>query len=65
MSVRKSAVIAVSVIACILALNPNDSIMGILVSVILTVAVSLADKEPDKEVLKMFDKAQHEVKSIE
>lgn len=113
---------AISVIACILALNPNDSIMGIvsnawagfgaafgpaillslywkrltikgtvagiiggagtvliweyvlpdslaitslysivpgiIVSLILTIAVSLADKEPSKEVQEMFDLAK-------
>lgn len=123
MWISRMAVIAVSVIACILALNPNDNIMGIvsnawagfgaafgpaivlslywkrltlkgtvagiiggaatvlfweyllpsfapglaalysiipgiLVSVILTVAVSLADKAPSKEVMDMYYRAK-------
>lgn len=122
MWISRISVMAISVIACILALNPNDSIMGIvsnawagfgaafgpaivlslywkrltlkgtvagiiggagtvliweyilpdtlaitslysivpgiIVSLILTVAVSLADKEPTKEVQEMFDMAK-------
>ena len=121
MWISRGAVIAISVIACILALNPNDSIMGIvsnawagfgaafgpaiifslywkrltlkgtaagiiggagtvllweyilpdsvtmglysiipgfIVSVLLTVIVSLIDKEPSKEVMEMFDSAK-------
>ncbi|MGN1088768.1 MAG: sodium:proline symporter, partial [Huintestinicola sp.] len=125
MWISRIAVIIVSVIACILALNPNDSIMGIvsnawagfgaafgpaivlslywkrltlkgtvsgiiggagtvlfweyllpsispaaaslysivpgvIVSVILTVVVSLIDKEPSEEVVKMFEAAKTE-----
>lgn len=122
MWISRISVMAISVIACILALNPNDSIMGIvsnawagfgaafgpaillslywkrltikgtvagiiggagtvliweyvlpdslaitslysivpgiIVSLILTIAVSLADKEPSKEVQEMFDLAK-------
>lgn len=122
MWISRISVMAISVIACILALNPNDSIMGIvsnawagfgaafgpaillslywkrltikgtvagiiggagtvliweyvlpdslaitslysivpgiIISLILTVAVSLADKEPSKEVQEMFDLAK-------
>lgn len=122
MWISRISVMAISVIACILALNPNDSIMGIvsnawagfgaafgpaillslywkrltikgtvagiiggagtvliweyilpdslaitslysivpgiLVSLILTIAVSLADKEPSNEVQEMFDLAK-------
>ena len=122
MWISRISVMVISVIACILALNPNDSIMGIvsnawagfgaafgpaillslywkrltikgtvagiiggagtvliweyvlpdslaitslysivpgiIVSLILTVAVSLADKEPSKEVQEMFDMAK-------
>jgi len=123
MWISRGAVIAISVIACILALNPNDSIMGIvsnawagfgaafgpaivfslywkrltlkgtaagiiggaatvilweyilpasvtmglysiipgcIVSVLLTIVVSLIDKEPSKEVLDMFEEAKAE-----
>ncbi len=124
MWISRISVMAISVIACILALNPNDSIMGIvsnawagfgaafgpaillslywkrltikgtvagiiggagtvliweyvlpdslaitslysivpgiIVSLILTVAVSLADKEPSKEVQEMFDMAKQQ-----
>lgn len=122
MWISRISVMAISVIACILALNPNDSIMGIvsnawagfgaafgpaillslywkrltlkgtvagiiggagtvliweyvlpdslaitslysivpgiIISFILTIAVSLADKEPSKEVQEMFDAAK-------
>lgn len=122
MWISRISVMVISVIACILALNPNDSIMGIvsnawagfgaafgpaillslywkrltikgtvagiiggagtvliweyvlpdslaitslysivpgiIVSLILTIAVSLADKEPSKEVQEMFDLAK-------
>lgn len=122
MWISRISVMVISVIACILALNPNDSIMGIvsnawagfgaafgpaillslywkrltikgtvagiiggagtvliweyvlpdslaitslysivpgiIISLILTVAVSLADKEPSKEVQEMFDLAK-------
>lgn len=122
MWISRISVMVISVIACILALNPNDSIMGIvsnawagfgaafgpaillslywkrltikgtvagiiggagtvliweyvlpdslaitslysivpgiIVSLILTIAVSLADKEPSKEVQEMFDMAK-------
>lgn len=124
MWISRISVMAISVIACILALNPNDSIMGIvsnawagfgaafgpaillslywkrltikgtvagiiggagtvliweyvlpdslaitslysivpgiIVSLILTIAVSLADKEPSKEVQEMFDMAKQQ-----
>lgn len=124
MWISRISVMAISVIACILALNPNDSIMGIvsnawagfgaafgpaillslywkrltikgtvagiiggagtvliweyvlpdslaitslysivpgiIISLILTVAVSLADKEPSKEVQEMFDLAKQQ-----
>lgn len=124
MWISRIAVMAISVIACILALNPNDSIMGIvsnawagfgaafgpaivlslywkrltlkgtvagiiggagtvliweyvlpdslaitslysivpgiIVSLILTVAISIADKEPAPEVQKMFELAKSE-----
>ena len=124
MWISRISVMVISVIACILALNPNDSIMGIvsnawagfgaafgpaillslywkrltikgtvagiiggagtvliweyvlpdslaitslysivpgiIVSLILTVAVSLADKEPSKEVQEMFDMAKQQ-----
>lgn len=124
MWISRISVMVISVIACILALNPNDSIMGIvsnawagfgaafgpaillslywkrltirgtvagiiggagtvliweyvlpdtlaitslysivpgiIVSLILTVAVSLADKEPSKEVQEMFDLAKQQ-----
>ena len=121
MWISRFAVILISVIACILALNPNDSIMGIvsnawagfgaafgpaiifslywkrltlkgtvagiiggaatvlvwdnilglsstviysivpgfIVSCILTIVVSLIDKEPSKEVLEMFEEAKN------
>ena len=122
MWISRISVMVISVIACILALNPNDSIMGIvsnawagfgaafgpaillslywkrltikgtvagiiggagtvliweyvlpdslaitslysivpgiIISLILTIAVSLADKEPSKEVQEMFDLAK-------
>ena len=122
MWISRISVMVISVIACILALNPNDSIMGIvsnawagfgaafgpaillslywkrltikgtvagiiggagtvliweyvlpdslaitslysivpgiIISLILTIAVSLADKEPSKEVQEMFDMAK-------
>ncbi len=123
MWISRISVIVISVIACILALNPNDSIMGIvsnawagfgaafgpailfslywkrltlkgtaagiiggaatvllweyilpagitgglysiipgcIVSVLLTVIVSLIDKEPSKEITDMFEKAKSE-----
>lgn len=124
MWISRISVMVISVIACILALNPNDSIMGIvsnawagfgaafgpaillslywkrltikgtvagiiggagtvliweyvlpdslaitslysivpgiIVSLILTIAVSLADKEPSKEVQEMFDLAKQQ-----
>ncbi|MDE6596449.1 MAG: sodium/proline symporter, partial [Oscillospiraceae bacterium] len=124
MWISRISVMAISVIACILALNPNDSIMGIvsnawagfgaafgpaillslywkrltikgtvagiiggagtvliweyvlpdslaitslysivpgiIISLILTIAVSLADKEPSKEVQEMFDLAKQQ-----